>query len=164
MMYISQLVVFITASIAAVSAIPAKRQAASTRAVQLHPNGVATKCLDVAANKQANNTPVQIFDCNGSGAQAWNLIPGSTHVRLNGTNFCLDAGDSPASGTQMKIYTCFENLPAQEWFWTTDDRIALENQGQCLDMTNGNLANGTPVQIWKCTDSNTNQIWTATTL
>lgn len=38
---------------------------------------------------------------------------------------------APADGTRMKIWQCFDNLPAQQWFWTTDARIALFNKGAC---------------------------------
>lgn len=88
------------------------------------------------------------FDCNGSAAQLWQLNLGQTAVRLANTNFCLDAGQgmsippsrthkrlvnlcnkAPTNGTQMKIWECFADLPAQEWFLTSDARIALLNQG-----------------------------------
>ena len=36
----------------------------------------------------------------------------------------------------------------------------MNSTGQCLDLTNGVLTNSNQVQIWKCTDHNTNQIWT----
>ncbi|KAG9222080.1 hypothetical protein CCMSSC00406_0009309 [Pleurotus cornucopiae] len=78
-------------------------------------------------------------------------------VQLAGTNFCLDAGSSPANGVGMKIWECFDNLPAQQWFLKADDRIALENQGLCLDLTNGNVTNGNQVQTWQCTDNDINQ-------
>lgn len=132
----------------------------STTVVQLHPNNNGAKCLDVRAAFFENGTPVQIYDCNGTPAQDFVLNRGSTSVQVNGTNFCLDAGASPSDGTGMKIWTCFDNLPAQEWFYTADNRIALENQGFCLDLTNGVLTNGNQVQEWTCTDFNTNQIWT----
>ncbi|KAL4268545.1 Carbohydrate-binding module family 13 protein [Pleurotus pulmonarius] len=117
------------------------------------------KCLDVRGNVQSNGTPVQIFDCNGSGAQRWVINRGSTKVQLAGTNFCLDAGSSPGNGVGMKIWQCFDNLPAQQWFLTDDNRIALENQGLCLDLTDGILTNGNQVQTWKCTDNDNNQLW-----
>lgn len=81
----------------------------------------------------------------------------------------------------MKIWECFDNLPAQDWFYTDDKRVALTNQGKggiydmsktatndffkgfCLDLTNGDLTNGSQAQVWKCTDNNTNQIWTTST-
>ena len=34
--------------------------------------------------------------------------------------------------------------------------------GQCLDLTNGSLNDNTVMQIWKCTDGDTDQVWTTT--
>ena len=67
---------------------------------------------------------------------------------------------APANGTQMKIWQCYANIPAQTWYYTDDQRISLENQGLCLDLTNGSTADGNVVQIWSCTPNNTNQVWT----
>jgi len=115
--------------------------------------------LDVRGAVLANGTPVQIFDCNGTPAQDWVISLGEGPVVLAGTNFCLDAGSAPANGVGMKIWECFSNLPAQDWFYTTDQRIALTNQGFCLDLTDGNLSNSNRVQTWKCTDGDQNQVW-----
>ena len=30
----------------------------------------------------------------------------------------------------MKIYTCYDNLPAQQWYYTNDKRIVLGEQGR----------------------------------
>ena len=38
----------------------------------------------------------------------------------------------PSNNTPMKIYTCYDNLPAQQWYYTNDKRIALEGQGKTL--------------------------------
>ncbi|KAG6840324.1 hypothetical protein C0991_007437 [Blastosporella zonata] len=87
--------------------------------VTLHPNGNAVKCLDVRGAVYANGTPVQMYvleykanlftstytystfrfsyDCNGTGAQKWQLQRGSTKVRVAGTNLCLDAGSGTCS-------------------------------------------------------------------
>ncbi|KAF8513974.1 carbohydrate-binding module family 13 protein [Gautieria morchelliformis] len=128
----------------------------------IHPDGNNAKCLDVRADVLANGTAVQIFDCNGTGAQEWVINPGNTKVQLANTNFCLDAGSTPADFVGMKIWTCFDNLPAQAWFYTSDLRIALTGTGECLDLPNGDVTNGNQVQTFKCTDFNTNQIWTTT--
>jgi len=34
----------------------------------------------------------------------------------------------------MKIWQCFDNLPAQDWFYTDDKRIALTNQGTTVHL------------------------------
>ncbi|KAF7796196.1 hypothetical protein EIP86_007370 [Pleurotus ostreatoroseus] len=128
--------------------------------VEIHPGGYSDdKCLDVQGAVFANGTPVQLYDCNGSAAQQWEIQSGNTAVRLNGTDFCLDAGSTPGNGVQMKIWQCFDGLAAQEWFYTDDNRIALTNQGLCLDLPSGNTADGTVLQTWQCTDGDINQIW-----
>lgn len=87
------------------------------------------------------------YDCNSTQSQQWVINRGSTKVQLAGTNFCLD-GDScqwpdsqpvrcilttcfidPVDGTRLKIWHCYDNLQAQKWYYTNDNRIALEDQG-----------------------------------
>ncbi|KAF8895130.1 carbohydrate-binding module family 13 protein [Infundibulicybe gibba] len=126
----------------------------------IHPNGNPKKCLDVRAANFANGTPVQIFDCNGTPAQKWVIHHGKTAVRLAGTNFCLDAGSSPGNAVGMKIWQCYDNLPAQAWTYTANNKISLNNKGLCLDLTNGGLWNWNQMQTWWCTPGNTNQVWT----
>ncbi|KAF6763220.1 ricin B lectin domain-containing protein [Ephemerocybe angulata] len=127
--------------------------------VQLHPNYNWKKCLDVQGGRFANGVPVDIFDCNGTPAQNWIINPGNTRVQVAGQNFCLDAGEWPNYGTKMKIWSCYDNLPAQNWYYTDDKRIALANKGFCLDLTNGDTSNYNVMQIWGCTNGNVNQIW-----
>lgn len=132
----------------------------------IYPNFNSGKCLDVQGGVQANGTPVQIYDCNGSGAQQWTMLPngqsGPTKVQLSNTNYCLDVGLTPGDGTQMKIWTCIDDgsAPQQDFFYTADDRIASPHNSFCLDLTGGVLDNGNPVQIWTCSDNNLNQVWT----
>ncbi len=84
-------------------------------------------------------------------------------VRTRPTSF-LDKNHSlkrlgPANGVGLKIWECFAGLPQQQWFLTDDNRIAVENLGLCLDLTDGNTADGTQVQTWACTANDDNQVW-----
>eukprot|EP00914_Ancora_sagittata_P001072 GHVO01002830.1.p1 GENE.GHVO01002830.1~~GHVO01002830.1.p1 ORF type:complete len:287 (-),score=7.29 GHVO01002830.1:45-905(-) len=126
----------------------------------VHPNGDTSKCIDVSGATFANGTPVEIYDCNETNAQRWVISRGSTKVQVAGTNYCLDAGSTPGDGTKMKIWECYDNLSAQQWYFTDDNRISLENQGKCLDLTDGSKANGNTLQIWSCGDGNAYQVWT----
>ena len=38
----------------------------------------------------------------------------------------------------MKIYTYYDNLPAQQWYYTNDKRIALEVHGSNIVDANEN--------------------------
>ena len=86
----------------------------------------------------------------------------------------------PASGVGLKIWQCFDNLQAQGWYYTDDQRIDLNGTGlnvppflsslhdssflrlpgQCVDLPNGVEVNGNQIQTWECSSGNTNQIWT----
>ncbi|MDX2595516.1 RICIN domain-containing protein [Streptomyces sp. WI03-4A] len=37
--------------------------------------GLAGKCLDVAGANSADGTPVQLYDCNGTAAQRFQVVP-----------------------------------------------------------------------------------------
>ncbi|KAH6867232.1 ricin B lectin domain-containing protein [Coprinopsis sp. MPI-PUGE-AT-0042] len=120
------------------------------------------KCLQVAANPLngviANGTAVQIMNCSeGSRFQNWVINRGLTKVQLAGTQFCLDAGSVPANGVGMKVWQCFNGLPAQQWFYTDDNGIVLDGQGLCLDLPSGNTADGTQLQTYQCAPNNPNQ-------
>ncbi|KAJ8486903.1 hypothetical protein ONZ45_g14514 [Pleurotus djamor] len=95
----------------------------------LHPNGNNAKCLEAKGSSLANGTPVAINDCNGKATQDWVLSSRTTQVKLAGTDFCLDAGSKPGDRVQMKLWKCYDNLPAQTWYATDDKRIALKDKG-----------------------------------
>ena len=143
-------------------------------------------------------THLDSYDCNQTASQRWLIRKGPTRVQVYGTNYCLDAGSSehfgsgsiidtlhilrigPASGVGLKIWQCFDNLQAQEWYYTDDQRIDLNGTGlnvppflsslhdtsflrllgQCVDLPNGVEVNGNQIQTWECSSGNTDQIWT----
>jgi hypothetical protein len=71
----------------------------------IHPAAFGGKCLDVKDGNLVNGALVQLWDCNGKAQQQFAISPGSTKVVVQGTEFCLDVGASPTSGTQPKIWT-----------------------------------------------------------
>jgi hypothetical protein len=64
------------------------------------------QCLDVDAAGTANGTTVDLYDCNGTGAQVWQ--PQSNGALLNpASGKCLDdSGWSTSPGTQAQIWSC----------------------------------------------------------
>jgi hypothetical protein len=133
----------------------------SSQGQAIHFNNLQNKCLDVRGAVFANGTPVQIYDCNNTPAQRWVLSEGSTKVRLAGTEYCLDSGTRAADGIQLKIWHCYDNIPAQQWYYADDNRLELDNQDFCMDLDNGITTNGHKVQTWTCAcNDNKNQVWT----
>ncbi|MET3985748.1 lectin [Streptomyces sp. PvR034] len=122
-------------------------------------SGLAGKCVDVAGADPANGTPVQLYDCNGTGAQRWTLGADGT-VRALGK--CLDvASGGTADGTPVQLYDC-NGTGAQRWTVSGARDIVNPQANKCLDVTGGNPANGTRLQLWTCTGA-AQQKWTAPT-
>ncbi len=115
--------------------------------------GIGGKCVDVAAANTANGTQVQLWDCNGTGAQRWSR-PGDGTIRALGK--CLDVlAANPANGTKVQLYDC-NGTAAQKWTANADGTVRA--LGKCLDAKDVSSANGTPLQLWDCAAS-TNQRW-----
>jgi glucosylceramidase len=116
--------------------------------------GLGGKCVDVAAASSANNTPVQLYDCNGTAAQTWTLAADGSVQSLGK---CMDvAAASTANGAKVQLYDC-NGTNAQKWS-VSGNTLVNTGSGKCLDATNQSSANGNQLQIWTCTGA-ANQQW-----
>ena len=118
--------------------------------------GLGGKCIDVAAASSANGTAVQLYDCNGTGAQTWTV--GNADGSITALGKCLDvSAASTANGAKIQIYDC-NGTGAQKWS-VSNGALINAGSGKCLDVTGQSSANGTRLQIWSCTNAS-NQKWT----
>ena len=112
-------------------------------------------CLDDRSASTADSNPIQVYTCNGSSAQTWNVESDNT---LQVLGKCLDVtGAGTANGTLVQLYTC-NGTGAQQWVPQSNGELLNSNSGKCLDDT-GFGGSGTQAQIWACADSS-NQQWT----
>ncbi|MER6225084.1 lectin [Streptomyces sp. 900105755] len=119
--------------------------------------GLAGKCLDVAGAGTADGTPVQLYDCNGTGAQQWTTGADNT---LRALGKCLDVtGNSTADGAKVQLWSC-TGAANQQWTVTAAHDIVNPAANKCLDVTDRSSANGARIQIWSCTGAD-NQKWNA---
>jgi glucosylceramidase len=117
--------------------------------------GYGGKCADVAGANSANGTAVQLYDCNGTGAQQW-TVPGDGTLRALGKCMDLTSGGT-ANGTQVQLYDC-NGTGAQQWTATASHQLVNPQSGRCLDATGPSSANGTRLQVWDCSGG-ANQVW-----
>jgi beta-glucanase (GH16 family) len=118
--------------------------------------GYGGKCVDVAAASSANGAAVQLYDCNGSGAQNWTVGSDQT---LRALGKCMDITSAgTANGTPVQLYDC-NGSGAQKWQAGSGGTLVNPASGRCLDATGPSSANGTRLQIWDCAGS-ANQQWT----
>ncbi|GAA1542696.1 ricin-type beta-trefoil lectin domain protein [Dactylosporangium maewongense] len=118
--------------------------------------GIGGKCVDVAGASSANGTAVQLYGCNGTGAQQWTT--GNADNSLRALGKCLDVtGAGTADGTTVQLYDC-NGSNAQKWT-VNAGKLVNTGSGKCLDATGNSSADGTRLQIWTCFGG-ANQLWT----
>ncbi|WP_328539873.1 ricin-type beta-trefoil lectin domain protein [Streptomyces sp. NBC_00344] len=121
-------------------------------------SGYGGKCVDVASASSANGAAVQLYDCNGSGAQSWTVAADGS---LKALGKCMDVtAAGTANGSKIQLYDC-NGTSAQKWT-ASGGRLVNTGSGRCLDATGPGSANGTRLQIWDCAGS-ANQQWTVPT-
>ncbi|MFL6145253.1 MAG: lectin [Labedaea sp.] len=110
--------------------------------------GLAGKCVDVNGGSTANDTKIQIWDCNGSAGQAWTLASDGS-VRAFG-NKCIDIDHSGrANGTKIHLWDC-NGTGAQQWWPRPGGALVNPPSGKCLDVPNSTTTNGTQLQLFMC--------------
>jgi type 1 glutamine amidotransferase len=113
------------------------------------------KCVDVSGAGTADGTKIQLYTCNGTGAQSW-TVSGTT---LRALGKCMDvAGGATADNTRVQLWTC-NGSGAQNWAAQADGTLRNPQSGKCLTPLAGGTADGTQLVIAPCTAA-TNQKWT----
>ncbi|MEE1750999.1 lectin [Streptomyces sp. SP18CS02] len=109
--------------------------------------GAGNKCLDIDDSQTADGTKVQLWSCNGTGAQAWTVSADGTMKALGK---CLDvAGGGTGDGTRVQLWTC-NGTEAQTWRPQGDGTVRNPRSGKCLEVSGGTWNDGTPVHLWTC--------------
>ncbi|MER8185267.1 ricin-type beta-trefoil lectin domain protein [Kitasatospora sp. NPDC094015] len=116
-----------------------------------------TMCLDGTNSGSANGTPIQLWNCNGTGAQKVTFGTDRT-VRINGK--CLDAGGG-TDGAAAQIWDC-NGSGTQQWeAGPTPGSLKNSGSGRCLDDPFASNTQGNRLVIWGCNGEG-NQKWTTT--
>ncbi|MEV5879946.1 ricin-type beta-trefoil lectin domain protein [Streptomyces sp. NPDC052101] len=113
-------------------------------------------CVDDSASGTTDGNKIDLWTCNGSGAQQWTIGTDGT-VRVLGK--CLDAsGGGTTNGTKIDLYTC-NGASGQQWKAGANGSLVNTASGKCLDDPSSSTTNGTQLQIWTCNASSA-QRWT----
>jgi GH25 family lysozyme M1 (1,4-beta-N-acetylmuramidase) len=116
---------------------------------------LAGKCLDDRGNSSAAGTTIQIWSCNGAGAQNWSIAGGT--IQVHGR--CLAAaGAGTASRTKAVLAAC-TGAASQQWQVGTGAALVNVGSGLCLDDPYSSTGNGTALWIFPC-NGGPNQKWT----
>lgn len=114
------------------------------------------KCVDDAGAGTSNGTAIQIYTCNGTGAQSWTVAPDHT---LQVLTDCMDVTDSgTTAGTKIQLHTC-NGTDAQQWQQNSSGELVNPLSGLCLTDTSNGATDKTQLLLETCADT-AGQIWT----
>jgi ribosomal protein S27E len=120
-------------------------------------SGVSGKCLDDNGGSTVNGAAAQIWDCNGTGAQAWTSTGGT--LQVNGKCLDVTGAGTTANGTLVEIWDC--NGGGNQQWQQVGNTLVNPASGRCLDDPGFSATNGTQAEIWDC-NGGINQNWTLT--
>jgi hypothetical protein len=114
-----------------------------------HPiKGVHGVCLDDSGGRTSNGNKIDIWKCNGTGAQKWTLGSNGTLSVLGG---CLADKRYTGAGTKLVLWACIGHRNEQ-WKHRSNGEFVLAAKGLCLTDPSGSAKNGTQVEIRACHD------------
>ncbi|KAF7341849.1 hypothetical protein MSAN_02040400 [Mycena sanguinolenta] len=136
------------------------------------------KCIDLTNGLITDGNVLQIWTCSENNQnQEWTGTPDPDNtqtVTLSGGDisanssgpFCITAA-SDTDGAAVILTQCasFTSLyPDGNITWVVPTppltgTISTFGGSKCLDVPNGSMTNGVQMQIWSCTEGNTNQVW-----
>ena len=122
------------------------------------------KCLDVTGASTADGANVQQYSCNGTGAQAYDLMVEDNYYHLVNANSGMSVdvlGSGTANGTNVDQWTTYDADNQRFTFnsqGSGEYSIVGEGSGKCIDVTGESTADGANVEIWTCS-GDSNQSW-----
>lgn len=127
-------------------------------------SGMSSKCLDVWHDGSASGTTVDLYSCNNTAAQQWNVNSnGTTNMVEDANGQCLDNWErGKANGNPIKTYRCNIADPAEQWV-LTGNVLKNPETGMCVDDPAFSTTNGKPLELYTC-NGGKNQTWTLTKL
>jgi hypothetical protein len=115
----------------------------------------SNRCIDIPSSNAVDGARLQLWDCNGTGAQRWTFNADGSITALGK---CMDvSGGSTANGAAVQLWTC-NGTGAQKFTLSAAGDLVNTQANKCVDVTNVGTANGSKLQLWDCTGGS-NQKW-----
>lgn len=116
------------------------------------------RCLDATGNGTANGTLLELWDCNGGGAQKF-VQQADGSLRNPQSGRCVDSPNgNTGNGTRLQLWDC--NGAAAQKFAVNAGGVVGTPGAKCADVGgDDNGGNGTAVQIWDCQSYAVDQHW-----
>ncbi|MFJ3880412.1 ricin-type beta-trefoil lectin domain protein [Streptomyces sp. NPDC090077] len=125
--------------------------------------GPAQKCVDLRHSNAAPNQPVQLYTCNGTGAQRWAFTQTPNQPDANlGTlsiydTWCLQPTGNTA-GSEFQIRQC-DGSTAQQLKRNAAGQFTHVASGLCISAKGGATDDSTPLALATCSGTSAAQLW-----
>ncbi|ODO11237.1 hypothetical protein I350_00012 [Cryptococcus amylolentus CBS 6273] len=123
-------------------------------------SGHTGKCLVPDGGRDATaGAQISTVDCTDHGVGHWDMDYGSGQVVLTSTVggddiLVMDAGTGKDNGESLTVEKYSNGTFAQTWYLTTDNRIAITDGDECMEMDDYDKVITNP-----CEGGDTNQVW-----
>ncbi len=122
-------------------------------------------CMDVDHSKFNNGANIQQWSCNGTNAQAFDLVVNGGYYNLKNVNSgkLVDvSGVSTSDGANIAQWEA-TNGDNQRFSFINNGNsqyeIHAKHSGKCVDVSGWSQSSGGNVQQWSCGNSQANQKW-----
>lgn len=131
-------------------------------------NRNSSQCMDVRDNSTQPKAYIQQYDCNGTSAQGFKLVPdGYGLYSLVGQNsgYCVDVlNNSTSNDSTIQIWPC-NGTTAQKFYLASfidgvNWWIIGANSGKCLQVSGSSTTRTAQVLLEPCSTTTTSQHWT----
>ncbi|WP_306324599.1 ricin-type beta-trefoil lectin domain protein [Streptomyces venezuelae] len=102
---------------------------------------VSGKCLDLRGRSTAEGTPIQLYTCNGTAAQQWNL---------DGDKLKVLGKCATADGAKLVIGTCDGRTQQRFVHRPGDDSLYNPASDTCIDVPGADYTDGKALQLIAC--------------
>jgi len=118
-------------------------------------NVIASHCLDNWHSGTANGNKIDLFPCNGTGAQKWIVEDSGTGQIMNSNGRCLAVtGNGTSSRTLVELYAC-NSASGEVWkINKTTKTIKNPHSGLCLDDKFSSQTPGNQIWAYNCNGGN----------
>jgi predicted alpha-1,2-mannosidase len=113
-------------------------------------------CIDDRQSSTSPGNPVQIYACDGTGAQSWTI---GTNGTVSALGLCLDVQNGGTTNTTpIDLDTC-SGSGAQTWQAGPGGALVNPESGKCLDDPDSTTTAGTQLDLYTCNQTGA-QDWT----
>lgn len=120
--------------------------------------GYGGGCVDDYGAGGSNGNKIDLYQCNGSGAQKWTVNSSGELVNA-ASGKCLNDAGYGGRGTRQILWTC-DGGSNEVWTHRADGEYVLKADGMCLNDPGYATADGTQLIVWPC-DNTANEHWSS---